>query len=367
MTALVFDFGIRNVGLALANSTTGVITELETVRLLGRKESRADFEPFVSAWKPDLLLVGLPLNMDGTESEQSARCREFGERLHAWFQKPVAYADERLSTVEALSEGCHRSKSHTAAARLIGHTWLRSCEESNPRSKPVVLDVQARVTEIDAKIRAASIDAGRDPADVTLVAVSKTRSAEEIRRVALAGIHNFGENYLQEALSKQERLADLDLGWHFVGRLQSNKAKAIAQNFDWVHTVDSPRIADRLDRARKDSQPGRPLQVCLQVNIDSEESKAGARPEDVLSLTEHVVQKRHLRTRGLMVLPRPSAEGGDVSTAFAHTRRLFREVSSCAGQDWDTLSMGTSDDFASAIQKGATIVRIGTAVFGPRS
>lgn len=367
MTALVFDFGTRYVGLALASPTTGIITELETVQILGRQETRADFEPFVSVWKPDLLLVGLPLNMDGTESEQTARCRRFGKRLEAWFHKPVAYADERLSTVEAVSAGRHGSESHAAAAWLIGHTWLQSYQASTPRSKQTVFDVRARVKEVDAKVQAACIDSGREPSDVTIVAVSKTRSAEEIRRVANAGINHFGENYLQEALPKQAHLANLDLHWHFVGPVQSNKAKMIARVFDWVHTVDSPRIADRLDRARRDFRPGQPLQVCLQVNIDNEESKAGATPEDLVALAEHVMQKRHLCMRGLMALPRPRAHGGDVRSAFARTRKLFRELSSCSRRDWDTLSIGTSDDFLFAIQEGATMLRIGTAIFGPRS
>jgi len=191
-----------------------------------------------------------------------------------------------------------------------------------------------------------------------LLAVSKARTANEVRAAYAAGHHEFGENYVQEATAKIAALADLDITWHFVGAIQSNKTRDIARHFHWVHTVDRPKIASRLDAAARG-----PIEICLQVNVDGEAQKAGIEPRGLPSLVDHVHSLANLRLRGLMVIPR---QGGDTRDAFKRTRELFEALAPDAGDHWDTLSMGMSDDFAVAVEEGATIVRIGTAIFGPR-
>ena len=365
MTALIFDFGTRHVGVAVANSDTGLVTELDTVDLGGRTRSRTDFESLVSMWNPEILVIGLPLNMDGTTSPQSGRARKFASQLQKWFRKPISFADERLSTFEAMSEGASRETSHAAAARLIGETWLREHAGHKRPAPPTVQQLQQRVDSVRQRSRSACLDAHRHPGEVTLVAVSKTRTVEEVRRATVAGVTDFGENYLQEAEPKLRELAGLGLTWHFVGRVQSNKARGIARSFDWVHTVDSDKVADRLDRARSDCRGRQPLQVCIQVNVDREPRKAGVVPDDLQTLVQHAAGLKHVHLRGLMALPRPG-QGSDVANSFKRVASLFEEMRETAGPHWDTLSMGMSDDYCQAIACGATSIRIGTAIFGPR-
>ena len=195
-------------------------------------------------------------------------------------------------------------------------------------------------------------------ADVRLLAVSKTRGAAEVEAAHRAGLADFGENYVQEGVGKIAALAHLGLVWHFIGAIQSNKTRDIASRFQWVHTVDRARIATRLDAAAP-----RPLDVCIQVNIDAEPQKAGVAPEETEALVAHILALPKLRLRGLMAMPRPS---DGVRASFRRTRALFETLRPRAGTHWDTLSMGMSDDFGAAIEEGATIVRIGTAIFGPR-
>ena len=193
---------------------------------------------------------------------------------------------------------------------------------------------------------------------VRVLAVSKTRTAAEVLAAHRAGLTDFGENYVQEAHAKIAALADLDIAWHFIGAIQSNKTRDIAQRFHWVHTIDRARIASRLDAAAP-----RPLDVCIQVNIDAEPRKAGVAPDALPSLVAHIGSLTRLRLRGLMVIPR---QAGDSRASFRRTRQLFNALARQAGPYWDTLSMGMSADFETAIEEGATIVRIGTAIFGPR-
>ena len=194
--------------------------------------------------------------------------------------------------------------------------------------------------------------------DVRLLAVSKARSAGEVEAGYGAGLVDFGENYLQEAVGKMAALGHLPLVWHFVGAIQSNKTRDIASRFQWVHTVDRARIASRLDAAAR-----QPIDVCIQVNIDAEGQKAGVAPAEAGALVGHILALKQLRLRGLMAIPRP---GGDGRDSFRRTRALFEALRPQAGRHWDTLSMGMSGDFETAIEEGATIVRIGTAIFGPR-
>ncbi|MBY0579490.1 MAG: YggS family pyridoxal phosphate-dependent enzyme [Burkholderiales bacterium] len=198
---------------------------------------------------------------------------------------------------------------------------------------------------------------------VALLAVSKTWPAEAVREAHRAGQKAFGESYVQEALEKMKALSDLDLEWHFIGPIQSNKTGLIAENFDWVHGVDRERIALRLSRARPESMP--PLQVCIQVNVSGEASKSGIEPEKVLSLANYISGLARLKLRGLMAIPEPTNDPRLQRARFAEVR-LLKEMLSESGFDLDTLSMGMSGDFESAILEGATIIRIGSAIFGTR-
>ncbi|WAB98433.1 YggS family pyridoxal phosphate-dependent enzyme [Pseudomonas putida] len=212
-----------------------------------------------------------------------------------------------------------------------------------------------------ARIDSAAKAAGRDPASLTLLAVSKTKPASAIRELHAAGVCDFGENYLQEALAKQQDLQDLPLIWHFIGPIQSNKTKAIAEHFDWVHSVDRLKIAQRLSEQRPPSLP--PLNICLQVNVSGEASKSGYAPEDLPGLANAVATLPNLRLRGLMAIPEPSEDRAEQEAAFASLRQLQEGLN----LGLDTLSMGMSHDLEAAIAQGATWVRIGTALFGARS
>ncbi|ANC00737.1 MULTISPECIES: YggS family pyridoxal phosphate-dependent enzyme [Pseudomonas] len=213
---------------------------------------------------------------------------------------------------------------------------------------------------ISERIDNAARAAGRDTASVHLLAVSKTKPATAIREIHAAGVRDVGENYLQEALAKQDELRDLPLIWHFIGPIQSNKTKAIAEHFDWVHSVDRLKIAQRLSEQRPSGLPA--LNVCLQVNVSGEDSKSGCTPADLPALAQAVAELPNLRLRGLMAIPEPSDDRATQEAAFARLRQLQENL----GLGLDTLSMGMSHDLEAAIAQGATWVRIGTALFGAR-
>ena len=221
------------------------------------------------------------------------------------------------------------------------------------------MDCNQRIETVNALIRGAERQAGRSPGDVGLVAVSKARSAVEVAAAYRAGQRDFGENYLQEAVAKITALSDLDIAWHFIGAIQSNKTRDIARYFQWIHTVDRTKVATRLSAAAE-----RPLDVCLQVNVDAEPQKAGIHPADLPELVARVRALPRLRLRGLMAIPKAD---GDHRQSFGKLRGLFHVLAARAGEHWDTLSMGMSADFDAAIAEGATLVRIGTAIFGPRN
>lgn len=205
----------------------------------------------------------------------------------------------------------------------------------------------------------------RNPAQINLLAVSKTKPASAIAAAHAAGQQDFGENYLQEALSKQSELTHLDLNWHFIGPIQSNKTKQLAENFAWVHCVDRFKIAERLARQRPTHLP--PLNICLQVNISGEDTKSGCTPEQLPQLVSEVAQLERLRLRGLMVIPQPSPDFEQQRAAFRQTRLLLEQLNQQLATPMDSLSMGMSDDLEAAIAEGATWVRIGSAIFGARN
>ena len=217
------------------------------------------------------------------------------------------------------------------------------------------------------RLRTALTNAGRDPASAHLLAVSKTQPAASVRQAFEAGQREFGENYVQEALDKQAALADLDaIVWHFIGPLQSNKTRAVAEHFQWLHTLDRERIARRLAAQRPPALG--PLDVCLQVNVSGEASKSGVAPADLPALADVVVTLPQLRLRGLMTLPAPSDELATQRRPFAELRKLLASLRQRHPQaPLDTLSMGMSGDLEAAVLEGATWVRLGTAIFGQRA
>ena len=219
---------------------------------------------------------------------------------------------------------------------------------------------QSRQSVLD-QIQQACGRVQRDPASVQLLAVSKTHPSQSLREMYQAGQRSFGENYLQEALTKIDELQDLEIEWHFIGHVQRNKTKHLAERFDWVHGVDRLIIAERLSSQRMDSR--KPLNICIQVNIDGQDSKDGCQPDEVAELVKQISQLPNIRLRGIMVIPAP-----ENSVAFADAKTLFEQVKSLHArpQDWDTLSMGMSGDLDAAIAAGSTMVRVGTALFGAR-
>ena len=219
--------------------------------------------------------------------------------------------------------------------------------------------IAKNIAKVRTRIREAAQACGRDPESVGLLAVSKTKPAAAVREAHACGQRDFGENYLQEALNKQAELSDLALTWHFIGPIQSNKTRPIAEHFAWVHSVDRLKIAQRLSEQRPAHLP--PLNICLQVNV-SGEAKSGCAPEELPALALAVSQLPNLRLRGLMTIPEPTSDVTQQHAACARLRQLRDDLN----LELDVLSMGMSDDLEAAIAEGATWVRIGTALFGAR-
>jgi pyridoxal phosphate enzyme (YggS family) len=223
--------------------------------------------------------------------------------------------------------------------------------------------IPQNITNLRHRVRLAAEKCQRNPEVIRIMAVSKTRPAGAIRLAFENGLADFGENYLQEALPKMEQLADLELCWHFIGPIQSNKTRTIAEHFDWVHSVDRLKIARRLSEQRPAGMP--PLQICLQVNISGEASKSGIDPDALAELALAVSQLPRLQLRGLMAIPARQFDPDSQRRPFARLRQAMDSLQQQL-PDLDTLSMGMSGDFEAAIGEGATILRIGSAIFGPR-
>jgi len=228
--------------------------------------------------------------------------------------------------------------------------------------------LEQRLHSVNQRIRQAELRFGRQAGEVRLLAVSKSRPAEELAGLAKLGMRAFGESYLQEAQEKIDALAELNLEWHFIGPMQSNKTQAIARLFQWAHSVDREKIARRLNEQRPEHLP--PLNICLQVNISAETTKSGVRLEELPALAEQVIQLPHLRLRGLMAIPAPGEDFAAQRASFHRVREAFINLQAYLQNKQlvlDTLSMGMSGDLEAAIAEGATIVRVGTDIFGPRS
>ena len=216
---------------------------------------------------------------------------------------------------------------------------------------------------VQARIQAACQAAGRDPAAVRLLAVSKTFGADAVRQVHAAGHTVFGENYIQEGVEKILALSDLALEWHCIGPIQSNKTRLVAAHFDWVHSVDRLKIAERLSAQRPTGLP--PLQVCIQVNIDSGPNKSGVLPADALALAQAVAALPRLQLRGIMTIPEPDEDPARTRAVHAQAHALW-SLLKAQGLALDTLSMGMTADLEAAVREGSTMVRVGTAIFGRR-
>jgi pyridoxal phosphate enzyme (YggS family) len=224
--------------------------------------------------------------------------------------------------------------------------------------------ISDKLQAVRDRIARAAQAAGRDSAEVALLAVSKTWPLASVLDAAAAGQTAFGENYVQEGVDKALATADRNLEWHFIGPLQSNKTRPVAEHFAWVHSVDRLKIAERLSAQRPESLP--PLQVCVQVNVSGEASKSGCRPDETLALCRAVAALPNLKLRGLMAIPEPADDEAAQRAPFRRLREL-RDAVVAAGVPLDTLSIGMSHDLEAAVAEGATIVRIGTAIFGERN
>lgn len=225
-------------------------------------------------------------------------------------------------------------------------------------------NIEKNLIHIHAQIEQAAAACERDPDSILLLAVSKKKPASDIRAAYTYGQKHFGENYLQEAEDKMRALADLDICWHFIGAIQSNKTRSIARDFDWAHCIDRLKIARRLSEQRPADMA--PLNVCIQVNVDHEESKAGIELDEVGELARAIHQLPGIRLRGLMTIPAPRPSFDEQRLAFARLAQAQAALRR-QGIDCDTLSMGMTQDMAAAIAEGSTLVRIGTAIFGERS
>jgi len=219
------------------------------------------------------------------------------------------------------------------------------------------------IARVRAQMAAACQSAGRAPGSVQLLAVSKTWSADAVRTAHATGQIDFGENYIQEAVDKITALRDLPLVWHCIGPIQSNKTRLVAEHFDWVHSIDRLKIAQRLSEQRPEHLP--PLQVCIQVNVDGGETKSGVSPQDLPALAQAVAALPRLQLRGLMTIPEPAETDAQMRAVHRQAKDLFEQLRT-QGLPLDTLSMGMSADMAAAIAEGSTLVRVGTAIFGQR-
>ena len=224
--------------------------------------------------------------------------------------------------------------------------------------------IATNLQAVRTRIAAAASAAGRTPESITLLAVSKTKPLADVLAAAAAGQSAFGENYVQEGCEKAAATVDRSLEWHFIGPLQSNKTRLVAEHFAWVHSVDRLKIAERLSAQRPTDLP--PLQVCVQVNVSGEASKSGCTPAEALALCQAVAALPQLRLRGLMAIPEPADDAAAQRAPLRRLRELYESIRA-AGLPLDTLSMGMTHDLEAAIAEGATIVRVGTAIFGERN
>lgn len=227
-------------------------------------------------------------------------------------------------------------------------------------------DLKQNYDRIQQHIGSCLQQANRPSKEITILGASKQQSVEKIRHVHELGVHHFGENYLADALPKIQATQDLNITWHFIGTIQSNKTRGIATYFDWVHSVDRLRVAARLNATRSQVTDRPPLNVCVEVNVDNEPTKSGLPINAVESFILEFKHLHHLQLRGLMTIPRLKENPADIQNSFQQLRELFTMLKPQVSSNWDTLSMGMSADYGLAITEGATMIRLGTSLFGPR-
>lgn len=237
--------------------------------------------------------------------------------------------------------------------------------DSSPEVAIPTLSIEERTHRVVDEVRKTALRVGLDPAQIKILAVSKQKTVADIRALLTHGFRDFGESYVAEALPKLDSLASAGCTWHYVGVVQSNKTKRLAQHFDWVQSIDRVYIGKRLADARGEFSTTA-LNVCVQVNIDEEPTKAGVSVDQVPELVDQLQEFPQLQVRGLMAIPNPDAHQETTRNSFRQMRELFEKLQINASTHWDTLSMGMSGDYAIAIEEGATMIRIGTALFGPR-
>jgi PLP dependent protein len=226
------------------------------------------------------------------------------------------------------------------------------------------MSIEKRIEHIKHLMNQAANIAGRDPKDISLLAVSKGQPSTAIKQAINYGIEHVGENYLQESLEKMAALPNTNICWHFIGPIQSNKAKDIATHFQWVHSIDRIKVTEKINQAR--SQLSQPLNVCLQVNLDDEPSKAGIHPESLSEIIKAVLDLPHLKLRGLMAIPKALKDEEQQYQSYMRLNHLLTSLNETYDLSMDTLSMGMSNDYVAAIRAGSTIIRVGRAIFGER-
>jgi len=362
LRSLAYDFGLKRIGAAFGQDLGGLTRELPPLAARGGIPDWEEVAEQVRQWRPALLLIGLPLHIDGRESALSERARRFARQLWERFQLPCEMVDERLSSAAAQQQlpgrrGAARAVDSTAA-RLVLEGWLHA--HTLQRT-----GMEDRLRTVRARIAAAAAERGVPAEQVRLVGAGKGQPAGTLYNAQRLGLCDFGENYLGEALRKTGVLGQRPHRLHFLGVVQSNKTAAIAAHFDWVHGVARPKSAERLSAQREPGKP--PLQVCLQFNASGETQKAGVKTRaELRALAEQVAALPRLQLRGLMALPHPETEPERQYRACRQAADAFFELQRDFPQ-LDTLSLGSSADFESAIRAGANLVRIGSVLFGARA
>ncbi len=362
---LAFDYGSVKTGVAVGDTVTGNANPIE--RLPARR-GQPDWPRILATlaeWRPCWLVVGLPLNADGSESDISGKARRFALELSRRSGLPCSLSDERLSSVMARGARRERPDSNAStdslAAAIILNGWL-----AEPRPQRAAAIAQ-RLAAVRSRIADASRAAGRPRRSVRLVAASKTQTPDTLRAAHAEGVVDFAENYAQALGRNSAALADRAVCWHFIGAIQRNKTRIISAHCDWAHSVDSVAVARRLNDQRPAERPA--LNCCVQIGAGGGAGRGGAEPAELADIARQIHAMPRLALRGLMTLPEPDAGAAGARRVFdqlAGMLAALRAAPELAGAQLDTLSMGMSGDLEQAVAAGATMVRVGSALFGPR-
>ena len=362
---LAFDYGTAKTGVAVGDMTVGHAHPLAP---LGARRGQPDWTRLlavIAEWQPRWLVVGLPLRADGSDCDISRRARRFALTLSRKSGLPCSLSDERLTSAMARAEQRawpdSNATADSLAAKIILCGWLNG---PRPRREPELAD---RLGALRARVASAALRAQRRADAVRVVAASKAQPVDRLRAAHAEGVVDFGENYATELEQKAAALADRAVCWHFIGGIQRNKTRLIAQHCDWVHSIASVAVARRLSEQRPAGTEA--LHCCVQLAHGAGARRAGAAPEDIAEIARQCHALPGLRLRGLMVMPTPDDSAADARRLFGHlaaTLAGLRAAPGLQGAQLDTLSMGMSADLEHAVAAGATAVRVGSALFGPR-